>query len=142
MLAPRTRAAAILVGLALALGACGQSDEDQAREDVCNARDDIAQQIQSLQGLTLGTATKEQLTSSLEAIQKDLQQIADARGDLNDELKQQVQTANETFKSSLDKAVSQVTESRSLSAAVTSIKAAIAQLGTSYREALQPIDCS
>lgn len=137
----RTAAASLLVGLALALGACGESDEDQARDDVCDARADIKQQIESLQGLTLATATKDQVTTALNAIKEDLEQIGGATDELGDDLKQQVQQANQTFKADLDAAVEDVGQSTSLAAAAEGIKSAIAQLGTSYRQALEPIDC-
>ena len=44
---------ALGLGLAFA-AACGQSDEEKAKADVCDARDDIQANVKELQSLTLG----------------------------------------------------------------------------------------
>lgn len=137
----RPAAVPLLVGLALALVSCGQSGAEQARADVCDARDDIAGRIDSLQGLTLATATTDQIRTDLDAIGNDLQKIADSRDELEGDLKQQVQQANQTFRASLDSALADVGQSRSLGAAAAGIENAIAGLASSYRAALAPIDC-
>ena len=89
------------VGLGLALAGCGQSEEEKARDEVCEARDDIQTNVEERQDLTLGTATVDQVKSNLNAIRDDLTEISDAQDQLSDSQKQQVQKANETFKSQL-----------------------------------------
>jgi hypothetical protein len=41
-----------VVMLVLALGACGESDEEEAQNTVCDARDDINKQVNELKSLT------------------------------------------------------------------------------------------
>src|SRR5689334_9517343 len=94
---------ALLVGLALA--ACGESDQEKAKNNVCDARADIEKNVKELQGLTIGTATVDKVKSNLDGIKTGLADIADARANLNDADKQKVQKANETFKSQLQSLV-------------------------------------
>ena len=54
--------------LMLALAACGQSDEEKAKSNVCDARADIQKQVDELKSLTLKTATLDKIRSSLTAI--------------------------------------------------------------------------
>ena len=51
------RSLAIVLLLGILLGACGESDEEQAQDAVCDARASIQKQVDELSGLTLGTAT-------------------------------------------------------------------------------------
>ena len=80
----------LAAGLLLALAACGESDEEKAKGDVCDARDDIQKQVKDLQNLTLGTATLDQIRSNLTAIQDDVKKIADAQGNLSESDREQV----------------------------------------------------
>ena len=41
-----------VVMLVLALGACGESSEDKAKNTVCDAKDDIGKQVNDLKSLT------------------------------------------------------------------------------------------
>src|SRR5687767_9827094 len=90
------------LALGLALAACGESEEDKAKAEVCDARDDIRTQVRQLQNLTLGTATVDKVRASLEAIGKDLEKIADAQGQLSDSDKERVKKANQAFRSELN----------------------------------------
>ena len=49
------------VGLGLAFAGCGQSGEDKAKDDVCDARADIQKKVSGLQNLTLATASVDQV---------------------------------------------------------------------------------
>jgi Tfp pilus assembly protein PilP len=130
------------VGLGLAVLGCGQSQEEKAKDDVCDARADIQKQVTNLQSLTLGTATVDQIKSDLEAIDDDLATIADAQDQLDDTRKQQVQQANETFTSQLDTLARDVGSSQSLQDAARQLKADVADLATAYKQSFAPIDCS
>jgi hypothetical protein len=131
---------ALLVGLALA--ACGESDQEKAKNNVCDARADIEKNVKELQGLTIGTATVDKVKSNLDGIKTGLADIADARANLNDADKQKVQKANETFKSQLQSLVSDLGTSTSLQDAAQQLKTDIAGLASAYQETLGPVDCS
>jgi hypothetical protein len=129
------------LGLAFAFAACGQSDEEKAKADVCDARDDIQANVKELQNLTLGTATTDKVRSSLNAIKNDLQKIVDAQGDLSDSQKQQVEKANEAFKSKVKALAGDVGRSVSIEDAAKQLESDFAELATTYQQSFAPIDC-
>jgi uncharacterized protein HemX len=139
----RVRHALLLsaLGLGLAFAACGQSDEEKAKADVCDARDDIQANVKELQGLTLGTATTDKVRSSLNAIKDDLAKIADAQGQLSEGQKQQIQKANEAFKSKVKAVGEDLGQSVSIEDAAKQLKSDLAQLATTYQQSFAPIDC-
>jgi hypothetical protein len=129
------------LGLGLAFAACGQSDEEEAKADVCDARDDIQANVKELQGLTLGTATTDKVRSSLNAIEDDLGKIADAQDQLSEGEKQQVQKANEAFKSKVKAVGGDLGKSVSIEDATKQLKSDFAELASTYRQSFGPIDC-
>jgi uncharacterized protein HemX len=129
------------LGLGLAFAACGQSDEEKAKADVCDARDDIQANVKELQSLTLGTATTDKVRSSLNAIKDDLAKIADAQGQLSEGQKQQIQKANEAFKSKVKAVGEDLGQSVSIEDAAKQLKSDLAQLATTYQQSFAPIDC-
>ena len=88
--------------------ACGESDEDKAKSQVCDARAGIEKQVDTLTGLTITTASVDQIQQSLKAIGDDLKDIADAQGDLSSDRKQQVETATQEFGSQVTTTAQQV----------------------------------
>jgi hypothetical protein len=125
-----------------ALIACGQSDADKARDQVCEARDDIAKEVESLQELTLTTATTEKVQNSLQAIQSDLKTISSATDDLSADRKKDVQAANNEFRSQMDQIAADFGGELSIQNAATQGKAALQQLAESYRSTFGQLDCS
>src|SRR5688572_19921510 len=88
-----------VVMLALAIGACGdsseenaaqQSPEQKAQATVCAARDDIGTQVDELTSLTAATVTKDAVTQSVDAIRKDLSDISSAQEDLSSDRRSEV----------------------------------------------------
>jgi hypothetical protein len=131
---------ALLLIAATAAG-CGESDEEKAQNQVCDARSSLKEQVDTLSGLTATTVTTDAVTGALDTIKNDLQQIADAQGDLNDERKQQVESANEEFTSELKSVAGNLGSSLSLSSAKTQIQDAAKQLATTYQKTFAPVDC-
>jgi uncharacterized protein YhaN len=133
---------ALVVVLGLTLAGCGESDEDKAKSDVCDARADIQTNVKELQGLTIGTATADKVKSNLDGIRDGLAKIGDARANLDGARKRQVEKANETFKSEVQALVDDLGKSTSLQDAAQQLKTDIAGLASAYQESLGPIDCS
>ena len=131
----------LLLVAASAVG-CGESDEEKAQNDVCDARDDIQKQVNELSNLTVSTATADGVQKNLNAIQDDLNKITDAQGNLNDERKQEVESANKQFTSQLDSVANGLTSNLSLSGAEQKLKSAAQQLSSSYKQTFATIDCS
>lgn len=138
-----TLAAFALAGVALlALAGCGESAQEKASKSVCAARADIKSRITNLQAITPSVATLPQIKAEASGIAEDLKKIKDAQGDLEPARKQKVQAATHTFEQQLKAVVSNLTSSFSVSAAATQLEAALKQLVSSYKVALEPIECT
>ena len=136
------RSLSIVLLLGTLLGACGESDEEQAQDAVCDARASIQKQVGELSGLTLDTATAASVGDSLNAIRDDLEQIAEAQGDLNDERKQELESANKEFRSQFQSIAKELSTSLSVSGAKEQFQAAVKQLADAYRQSFAGVDCS
>jgi uncharacterized lipoprotein YehR (DUF1307 family) len=137
-----TAVVAVLCVLALsACGSSGSSKQDKAKTTVCNAKDDIAKQVDTLKGITISTGTLDQIQTSLKAIDDDLKQIAGARDDLSGANKQQLKDANQQFLTQIQSIASSLVKSTSLSQAKTQAKAALAQLSDAYQNTFAKFSC-
>jgi uncharacterized protein YjbJ (UPF0337 family) len=132
----------LAVAIAVALGACGDSKQDKAKNTVCSARADIGKQVDQLQSLTISTTTADEVQQSIRAISGDLSKIKDAQGDLSDERRQQVEAANKTFTSQVQSILGSLGKSTSLSDAKSQLTSATQQLATAYKQSFARIDCS
>ena len=139
---PPVRARTLTVALALVIAGCGGDDKaDQAKTSVCDARADISKQLDTLKGLTLSTATTSQIQDGLKAIDADLKEIKDARGDLSDERRKQVDDANQAFESQVKSIAGSLGSTTSLSDAGAQLSQAFDELGTAYQQTFAKIDC-
>jgi chromosome segregation ATPase len=133
---------AALLGSAALLVACGESEEEKAQNEVCDARADIERRVDDLAGLTLTTVSIERVTNNLEAIRDDLEKIAAEQEDLAPERRSEVEQAGQRFRSQLE------TTARDLVSGTTSgeeagerAASALDELSNSFREAYAPVDC-
>jgi uncharacterized membrane-anchored protein YjiN (DUF445 family) len=127
---------------ALALAGCGESQEENAQQAVCDARQDIANRIDDLKATPAGELNVDTVTETVSAIQSDLTDIKDAREDLSDERRQEVDSANQAFESQVKGVVKEVGTSVTASDAASTISAAVQQLADSYQQSFARIDCS
>ena len=132
--------AGLLLITAAAVG-CGESDEEKAQTEVCDARADMQKQVDELAGLTPATATADGVEGNLNAIEDDLKQIKDARSDLSEERKQEVDSATQEFSSELESIASGLTSDLSLGGAEAKLQTAGKQLASSYQQTFAQIDC-
>jgi hypothetical protein len=130
-----------VVMLVFALGACGESDEEKAQNEVCDARDDIAQQVDELKGLNSTTVTADGVKSNLDAIKDDLNDISDAQSDLSSDRRSEAEAATKAFTSSIQGTASQLGSSLSAADAKAQVVTAIDQLAASYQKAFAPLNC-
>ena len=89
-------AVALLVGV-LALAGCGESAQAKAKKQVCNARNDIAKQITTLQKLAINAGAARTAKASFEAIGKDVTQIKNVQKSLDTARRKEVETATHDF---------------------------------------------
>ena len=133
-------ALAVLV-LVLGLGACGESDEEKAQNTVCDARDDIAKQVDELTSLTPATVTIDGVTQNLDAIKDDLTDISGVLGDLSSDWRSEAEAANKAFVSSIEEIAGEIGRSLSASDAKAGVVTALQQLQASYQQSFEPLDC-
>ena len=131
----------LLVG-ALVLASCGESSQEKAKAQVCQARSDISKQVKTLSGLTLSLSAPGEAKTGLEAIGKDLTTIKDAQPNLEPARKEQVQAATHTFETQVSSILSELTSKPSLSKLETQLKSSLTQLASGYEKALAPLNCS
>ena len=132
---------AVMAAALLILAACGQSESDKAKDQVCDARSDLSKQVNELKGLTLTTATVDGIKANVKAIQDDLTKIKDAQGKLNEDRKSQVLDATNKFESQATAILTSLDGSTSLGQAATQLKSAGQQLTASYQQTFAKIDC-
>jgi hypothetical protein len=131
-----------VVMLVFALGACGESDEEKAQNTVCDARDDIAKQVDELGSLTPATVTADGVTQNLDAIKTDLKEISDAQPALSSDRRSEVEAANRAFTSSVEGIARQLGSSLSAADAKAQVVTALDQLAASYQKAFTPLNCN
>ncbi len=131
----------LLVG-ALVLASCGESSQEKAKAQVCEARSDISKQVKTLSELTLSVSAPGEAKTGLEAIVKDLTTIKNAQPNLEPARKEQVQAATHTFEAQVSSILSELTSKPSLSKLETQLKSSLTQLASSYEKALAPLNCS
>jgi hypothetical protein len=123
------------------LASCGESSQEKAKAQVCQARSDISKQVKKLSELTLSTSILTEAKSGVEAIGKDLTTIKDAQPDLEPARKEQVQAATRTFEGQINSILSELVSKPSLSKLETQLKSSLKQLASSYEKALAPLNC-
>jgi hypothetical protein len=132
----------VLPVVALVLASCGESSQEKAKAQVCEARSDISKQVKTLRELTLSVSAPTEAKTGLEAIVKDLTKIKDAQPNLDPARKEQVQAATHTFEAQVSSILSELVSKPSLSKLETQLKSSLTQLASSYEKALAPLNCS
>jgi ABC-type phosphonate transport system ATPase subunit len=79
--------------------------------------------------------------SALQAVQTDLKMIQDQLPDLKGSMKQQLQSANTTFKAQVQTIAGSITGAQSLSAAASALATAGQKLASSYQQAFANVSC-
>lgn len=122
--------------------ACGESAQDKAQKQVCDARADIKAQIDTIRALPLTSASIDEATESLRAIETDIQEIVDAQDDLDPDRKQEVEAATKRFADQARAIAGDALAAGTTGNVEAALRSAIDQLAASYKTALEPIDCS
>jgi hypothetical protein len=136
------RVFAAFLALAALLAACGESEEEQAQDRVCEARADIERRVDDLAALTPTTVSVERVTSNLEAIGDDLEKIAAEQEELAPAQRREVEEAGERFRSQLETTARDVASgATSGEEALRRLRAALDDLAKSFRDAYAPVEC-
>jgi hypothetical protein len=125
----------------LALGGCGDSKEEKALTAVCEAKNDIGKQVDTLQSLTLQTVTVDKVQSGVTAIRDDLKTISDNLPTVADDVKPDIQQANDQFKTQLGLIAVNIGRSISAEDSKAMLQASLTQLSESYQQAFAKVQC-
>ena len=127
----------------LAAAGCGggSSSADKAKTNACNAVSDIQTQVNTLKGLTPTPGSVDTAKTALTKISADLKTISDSAPEVKGSLKQELQTANSSFKSQVTQIAQGITSAGSVTAAVTALQSAGTTLATSYQNAFAKVGC-
>jgi Tfp pilus assembly protein PilP len=136
------RPVTIVLVVAVVAGGCGESKSDKAMSQVCSARADIKEHVESLKATTPTTATTSAITDSLKAVRNDLATIADAQKDLSEDRRQEVQQANEAFAAQVRATLGDLGTTVSAENATAQLKASFEQLHATYAATFDKIECS
>jgi hypothetical protein len=133
----------------LLVAGCGESSQAKAKAQVCSARIEIAAQVAKLEALPISASLLTQATASVAAIDKSVTKITDAEPKLEPAVKQQVEAGTKSFQAEMTAIGGGLALAAKvpggIQAALTSvgpeIKAALAQLSTSYKHAYGSLKC-
>ena len=130
----------LLTASALALAACGESAEEKALADVCDANASIQAHIDGLQELEITPTSGEkaegvEVRETLSEIRSDVGEIEDATDELAADTKEEVESATDEFVQALDTA-----NVRSVGGDGGLIRV-IDPLTSAYEETLATIEC-
>jgi vacuolar-type H+-ATPase subunit H len=135
----------VLLFSATALVACGESAEDKAKTEVCDAHNEINSQIAKLESLTLSTNTPNEVKASAEAIGKSLTKIKNAASKLAPARREQVEAGVKQLESEASKIASELTSNltaANLEATLTKLKSSVSTFGANFKKALAPVGCT
>ena len=137
----RTLSGCIVV-LAVVLAGCGDSKEETAQSNVCDAKAGIQKQVNELEGMTASTVTLDGVKSSLQSIGDDLTKLKDAQVDLSGDRKDEAETAWQTFRTEVKSIRENLLTSLSAADAKQQLTSSFDDLAASFRTAFGPVDCT
>ena len=132
-----------LVVLAVVLARCGgESKQETAQSNVCDAKAGIQKQVNELEGLTASTVTLDGVKSSLQSIGDDLTKLKDAQVDLSGDRKDEAENAWQTFRTEVKSIRENLLTSLSAADAKQQLTSSFDNLAASFRTAFGPVDCT
>ena len=137
----RTLSGCIVV-LAVVLAGCGDSKEEKAQSNVCDAKAGIQKQVNELEGMTASTVTLDGVKSSLQSIGDDLTKLKNAQADLSGDRKDEAEKAWQTFRTEVKSIRENLLTSLSAEDAKQQLTSSFDDLAASFRTAFAPVDCT
>ncbi len=145
----RPSAVAVLALAPLLLASCGESSEAKAKAQVCSARTEIAAQVAKLEGLSISASLLTDATASVEAIDKSVTKIKDAEPKLEPAVGRQVEAGTKSFQAEMTAIGGGLALAAKVPGGIQTalksvgpeIKAALAQLSASYKQAYASLKC-
>ena len=144
-----TASVLLLIVVALALSACGQSKEEKAKKqqeqalaDVCSARADISARVTRLKKLDLSADfTINGVKDDIDAITKDVKTMIDAEQKLAPQRKSAIEAATKKFEAKVQDTASNLLTNLSLTDAAAQLQSAGLSLASAYSTELASFSC-
>lgn len=128
---------------ALTFAACGESEAEKAKAQVCHSRSQIEKSVASLKNLPPSTSAISTAKNDFESILAELKKMSEAEPKLEPALRSKVETAQSDFKTSVLSIVGELASGGLSSGSVTSkLGDAVTQLAKSYKSTVASINCS
>ncbi|MBI5310616.1 MAG: hypothetical protein HZB14_06260 [Actinobacteria bacterium] len=132
---------ALAMFAAALLAGCGESKEEKALNAVCSAKAGIETAVGDLKAITPATFTSQQVQNSIQSIRDDLSTIQENVPALSDSARQQVQTANQQFRSELTAVAAEILKTLSAQDAATKLQQSFTDLAAAYEQAYASVQC-
>lgn len=119
-----------------------ESEEDQAMQAICASRADIQTRVAALASTTVANFSLDDFKANVQGISNDVATIRSNYPKARPDARAQLQQANQQFETAVTTTLKSLGTSLSLSNAKDKLKTAGQQLVTSYKDTLEPVDCS
>ena len=138
---------AALSFVVIGLAACGESSEEKATKQACNATKEIKTQVTKLETLAVSSNLPSEIKTGAEAITKSVGEVKSALPNLPAANKAEFEAATKAFQVELASLLTATAKSSaggeaSLKAAEPQLKASLHKLGTGYEKAFESLKCS
>jgi flagellar basal body-associated protein FliL len=131
----------VVLGLAVFF-ATRSSAEEKALQAACTARADIADRVESLASTSITNFTVNGVKNDVTAIYSDLKTIQANESKLHKNRRQEFKQANQEFATAIKSTLSDLGTNLSIDNAADKLATAGKELISSYKETLEPVDCS
>ncbi len=153
MLKNLNRSAALIVAIpfvATGLAGCGESAEEKATASVCSSTKAIQAQISKLSNLSISSKAPEEIKAAAAVMEKEAAKIKESTPNLPAASKAPVESAQKTLQTELAALATTLVKTAKASGNTEAVlkqsepqvKAAIAGLATSYKQAYESLKCS
>jgi hypothetical protein len=141
---------AVIPVAALVLAGCGESAEEKATAQVCSSTKEIRAQLSKLSELSISSKAPEEIKDAAAVIQKEAGKVKESAPNLPSARKSEVESAQKALQSELIAAATALASSVKssgdaqavLKQSEPQVKAAVAGLAGSYRQAFEALKCS
>ncbi|HUA11311.1 MAG TPA: hypothetical protein VMA83_04845 [Solirubrobacteraceae bacterium] len=124
------------------LAACGESEAEKAKAQVCHSRSEIEKSVASLKNLPLSTDAFSTAKDDFESILAELKKISEAEPKLEPSIRGKVESAQSEFKSTVLSITGELATGIATSGSASKkLSDAVKKLGESYKKTLASIDC-
>ncbi len=146
---PAALVAVILLG-AIGLAGCGESAEEKATASVCSSTKAIQAQISKLSDLSISSKAPEEIKAAAAVMKEEAAKIKESTANLPAASKAPVEAAQDTLKTELAALAAALVSTLKASGSAEAVlkqsepevKAAVAGLATSYKQAYESLKCS